>query len=158
MVDADARQNALDKIIYSSKLFLTPAEVAPVLGTDPQYIRMAARQRPDLLRFEFTCSGNRTKIPRIPFLRFVGVDVDNLPEQPEVPSKSYSERTASEICTDSLTHGNEDTQVNATDPTPIPAPNPDPVPQWELVTKRTFTEDDGEMLWEISIKGWKRKQ
>ena len=65
----------LTEMKNSTKLFLTPAEVAPVLGSDPHTVRCTARQRPDLLGFEFTFSGNRMKIPRIPFLRFCGVDV-----------------------------------------------------------------------------------
>lgn len=62
----------LDEIKGSNKLFLTPAEVAPVLGSDPHTVRCTARQRPELLGFEFTFSGNRMKIPRIPFLRWLG--------------------------------------------------------------------------------------
>lgn len=65
----------LDQIKESDKLFLTPADVAPVLGTDPHTVRCTARQRPELLGFNFTFSGNRMKIPRIPFLRFLGVEV-----------------------------------------------------------------------------------
>lgn len=63
----------LQEIIASDKPFLTPAEVAPVMGADPHTIRCTARQRPELLGFPFTFSGNRMKIPRIPFLRFMGV-------------------------------------------------------------------------------------
>ena len=65
----------LEEIRTSTKLFLTPAEVAPVLGSDPHTVRCTARQRPDLLGFEFTFSGNRMKIPRIPFLRFLGENI-----------------------------------------------------------------------------------
>lgn len=63
----------LEEMKNSDKLFLTPAEVAPVLGSDPHTVRCTARQRPELLGFEFTFSGNRMKIPRIPFLRWIGV-------------------------------------------------------------------------------------
>lgn len=62
----------LDEIKSSTKLFLIPADIAPLIGSDPHTIRCTARQRPDLLGFEFTFSGNRMKIPRIPFLRFLG--------------------------------------------------------------------------------------
>lgn len=65
----------LDEIKASHKIFLFPADIAPILQTDPQTIRCTARQRPDLLGFEFTFTGNRMKIPRIPFLRFMGVDI-----------------------------------------------------------------------------------
>lgn len=57
------------------KIFLTPTDVCGVLGCDPQTIRVMARQRPDLIGFSFTFTGNRMKIPRIPFLRFLGEKV-----------------------------------------------------------------------------------
>lgn len=63
----------LEEMKASDKLFLTPAEVAPVLGSDPHTVRCTARQRPELLGFPFTFSGNRMKIPRLPFLRWMGV-------------------------------------------------------------------------------------
>lgn len=43
---------------------LTPAQVASVLHSDPQLIRVAARQRPELLGFDVIIVGNRVKIPR----------------------------------------------------------------------------------------------
>lgn len=64
----------LEKIKASEKIFLTPAEVAPVLGCDPQTIRHAAREQPELLGFPCMVIGTRTKIPRIPFLRFLGIE------------------------------------------------------------------------------------
>lgn len=63
----------LEEMKTSDKLFLTPAEVASVLGSDPHTVRCTARQRPELLGFPFTFSGNRMKIPRLPFLRWIGV-------------------------------------------------------------------------------------
>lgn len=65
----------LEEMKASPKIFLTPADVAQVLASNPQTIRCTARQRPELLGFEFTFSGNRMKIPRIPFLRFLGVNI-----------------------------------------------------------------------------------
>ena len=65
----------LEEIQASDKLFLTPGDVATVLETDPHTVRCTARQRPDLLGFPFTFTGNRMKIPRIPFLRFCGVEI-----------------------------------------------------------------------------------
>lgn len=65
----------INQIKESGKPFLTPADVAPVLGSDPHTVRCTARQRPELLGFPFTFSGNRMKIPRIPFLRFLGEEV-----------------------------------------------------------------------------------
>ena len=65
----------LDDLCVSSKPFFTPGDICGVLGSNPQTIRVTARQRPDLIGFEFTFAGNRMKIPRIPFLRFMGVNI-----------------------------------------------------------------------------------
>ncbi len=50
---------------------LTPAQVASVLNSDPQQIRATAKQRPELLGFPVIIVGNRVKIPREPFLKFM---------------------------------------------------------------------------------------
>ena len=63
------------EIQASDKVFLTPGDIGPVLGSTPHTIRVIARQRPDLIGYEFTFTGNRMKIPRIPFLRFIGASI-----------------------------------------------------------------------------------
>lgn len=65
----------LSEIKQSTKPFLSVADVAGLMGSDPHTIRMTARQRPELLGFPFAFSGNRMKIPRIPFLRWMGENV-----------------------------------------------------------------------------------
>ena len=59
----------LDDIARIPKEYLTAAQVAPILGSDPQTIRMQARLRPDLLSFPVVCLGSRVKIPKEAFLR-----------------------------------------------------------------------------------------
>lgn len=66
----------LEELCASPKAFFTPDDVCGVLGSNPQTIRVTARQRPDLIGYEFTFVGNRMKIPRIPFLRFVGINIE----------------------------------------------------------------------------------
>ena len=61
----------INEIRSSDKPFLTPKEVAGVLGSDPQTIRVTARTAPERVGFPFTFTGNRMKIPRIPFLNFM---------------------------------------------------------------------------------------
>ena len=58
----------LAEIRASDKAVLTPAEIAPVLGVNPQSIRVAD---PVDLGFPVTKIGTRTLIPRLPFLAFV---------------------------------------------------------------------------------------
>jgi hypothetical protein len=61
----------IDEIRNSTKEVLTPAEVAEVLGCDPQDVRVAAKQRPDLLGFNVTVIGTRVKVPRLAFIRWL---------------------------------------------------------------------------------------
>ena len=65
----------LEEIKTSSKTFLIPSDIAPILHSDPHTIRCTARQRPELLGFDFFFIGNRMKIPKVPFLRKMGVDI-----------------------------------------------------------------------------------
>lgn len=50
---------------------ITPAVAAEVLGADPHWLRIAAREKPHLLGFPVTVIGNRVKIPRLPFIKFM---------------------------------------------------------------------------------------
>ena len=68
-------KKTLADLTASSKEFFTPGDIEGVLGCDQQTIRMQARERPELLHFPTICMGSRVKIPRIPFLRFMGVAV-----------------------------------------------------------------------------------
>lgn len=56
-------------------LTLTPVQVGSVLKADPQAIRVLAKQDPKRLGFPVICVGNRVKIPRVPFLRFMKGDI-----------------------------------------------------------------------------------
>lgn len=60
----------------STKLMLTPADIAPILGCDQNTIRQSAKQRPDGIRFPFTFIGNRMKIPREGFLKWIDGEVN----------------------------------------------------------------------------------
>ncbi len=51
---------------------ITPAIAAAAVGCDPQYIRYMARTNPELLGFPTMVLGKRTRIPRLPFLAFMG--------------------------------------------------------------------------------------
>lgn len=60
----------IEEIRQSDKAFLLPKDIAPVMGSNEQTIRVAARL--GVLGFPVTFVGNRTKIPRIPFLKYIG--------------------------------------------------------------------------------------
>lgn len=67
------KRYSLEDLRSCTAAVLTPVQVADVLGCDPHWIRVAARDNPELLQFPVQRVGSRTKIPRIPFLRFMGV-------------------------------------------------------------------------------------
>lgn len=62
----------LDELMQSKKLFVNPSDIAPILRCDPQCIRHQARASPSALGFPVIVQGSRVRIPRIPFLRFIG--------------------------------------------------------------------------------------
>lgn len=50
---------------------ITPAEAAAVLGMAPHWLRLMARERPEKLGFPVIVYGNRCRIPRVPFIRYL---------------------------------------------------------------------------------------
>lgn len=62
----------LTEIKVSDKALLLAKDVAPVLGCDPHSIRIQAREYPEQLGFPVVVIGNRTLIPRKPFLAYLG--------------------------------------------------------------------------------------
>lgn len=68
----------LDEIRASDKVLLNATDIAAILETDPHSIRIMAHEKPSALGFPvIVCGdkGRRVKIPRIQFLRFLGVDI-----------------------------------------------------------------------------------
>lgn len=62
----------LAEIKGSDKTLLLAKDVAPVLGCDPHSIRIQAHEYPEGLGFPVVVIGNRTLIPRKPFLAYLG--------------------------------------------------------------------------------------
>ena len=61
----------MDEIRASDKDVLTVRDIAPVLGAHPQWIRTTAKETPERVGFPFAFSGNRMKIPREGFIRWM---------------------------------------------------------------------------------------
>lgn len=64
----------INEIAESKELFIEAEDVAPILGVDAQSIRAEAGRDVCRLGFPIIRIGNKTKIPRKPFLRFVGAE------------------------------------------------------------------------------------
>ena len=56
------------------KEMLTAVDIAPIIGADPHLIRHQAHEKPEALGFPVIVVKSRVKIPRIPFLRFIGIE------------------------------------------------------------------------------------
>lgn len=64
---------AMQRIIDMNADVLTPDQAAPVLRCSAQWLRLMGRKHPDQLPFPVLVVGNRVKIPRRPFLAFLGI-------------------------------------------------------------------------------------
>lgn len=64
----------IDEIRAYESEYLTPAQIAPILGVDAHDIRVAARENPERLGFNVSVIGTRTKIPRRAFLKWLGAN------------------------------------------------------------------------------------
>ena len=62
----------LTEIEALEKAVLTCTEIAPVLMANPHTIHLQAVECPEKLGFPVIIVGSRVKIPRIPFLMFMG--------------------------------------------------------------------------------------
>ena len=65
----------LEDIKAMKKDILIPAEAAQVVGCDPHWIRLAAREHPEWLGFPVIIIRNRTKIPRVAFIKYMEGDL-----------------------------------------------------------------------------------
>jgi hypothetical protein len=55
---------------------ISAAEAASVLGCDQNTLRVTIKQAPERLGFPASLIGNRVRIPRLPFLRYLGVEAE----------------------------------------------------------------------------------
>ena len=68
------QSDALMQLISSNELLIDAEDAAPILGSDPQTIRAAAQE--GTIGFPTICYGSRVMIPRVPFLRFLGLTAE----------------------------------------------------------------------------------
>lgn len=68
----------LQEIKESTKDVLTPEDIAEVLEQDPQCLRINLREHPDWFEFpKYRKSEKRFVFPRLAFLKWMGVSVDD---------------------------------------------------------------------------------
>ena len=67
----------LEELRNSDKPLLTPKEVASALGLDEQGIRVQAHENPVALGFPVVITGRKgrsVRIPRVPLMRYLGIE------------------------------------------------------------------------------------
>lgn len=74
MTIADGRMSGehmltIDEVRSCPKEMLTPHDIAPILGVHPYSINVKAKA--GVLEFKAYFSGNRCKIPKIPFIKYM---------------------------------------------------------------------------------------
>lgn len=62
----------IPEMLQSTEPFLSPADVSEVLHCDPQSIRVQAQSDPSKLGYPIIVINRRIRIPRIPFLQYLG--------------------------------------------------------------------------------------
>lgn len=68
----------LEELKNCTKIMLIPKDIAPILGCDPYTISLMARDCPERLGFPVIRLKSRTKIPRKPFLKFLGEEENQI--------------------------------------------------------------------------------
>ena len=77
----------MQKKMTLNDLLLLNAPVIPgtwaaqAMGMDPTRLIGYARERPDLVPYPYQLSGNRMKIPRVPFLKWLGCTDEEIAEK-----------------------------------------------------------------------------
>lgn len=62
----------IEEMQTSKSIYLSVSEVASVLHCDPQALRVQAHTNPQALGYPVIIIGRRVRIPRIPFLHYLG--------------------------------------------------------------------------------------
>lgn len=69
----DKAAQAIEKLKASKSILVNVEDIAPIIDCHPQSIRMQAKDAPQLLGFRVIVHGSRVRIPRLPFLDFLGL-------------------------------------------------------------------------------------
>jgi len=67
------KRMTLDDLVLMNSAVIPGTWAAQVMGMNPTKLIGYAKERPELIQFPFQLSGNHMKIPRVPFLKWLGV-------------------------------------------------------------------------------------
>ena len=82
-------RTTFDDLLRMKSAIIPGTWAAEAMGMSPTRLIGYARERPELIQFPYQLSGNRMKVPRIPFLRWAGYSDDEI-------KRSASEATLTE--------------------------------------------------------------
>jgi len=74
-------RKTLDDLVRMNSAVIPGTWAAQVMGMNPTRLVGYARDRPDLIPFAFQLSGNHVKIPRVPFLKWLGVTDEQIAQK-----------------------------------------------------------------------------
>ena len=67
------KRMTLDDLLQMNAPVVPGTWIAQTMGMDSTRLIEYARSRPELVPFPYQISGNRMKVPRIPFLKWIGI-------------------------------------------------------------------------------------
>ena len=68
-----SKRMTLDDLLQMNAPVVPGTWIAQTMGMDSTRLIEYARSRPELVPFPYQLSGNRMKVPRIPFLKWIGI-------------------------------------------------------------------------------------
>lgn len=63
-------ESRIEQVRQIDSPYLTPAQVAPLFGWNPQYIRIKAREEPEIFPFPVIARGSRASFPKVDVMRW----------------------------------------------------------------------------------------
>ncbi len=75
------KRMTLDDLVLMNSAVIPGTWAAQVMGMNPTRLLEYARSRPELLQFPYQLSGNHVKIPRVPFLKWLGVTDEQIAQK-----------------------------------------------------------------------------
>lgn len=80
-----ANRVTFDDLLRMRSPVIPATWAAQAMGMHPSRLIGYARERPDLIGYPYQLSGNRMKIPRVPFLKFWGFTDQEIAQGKEIP-------------------------------------------------------------------------